>query len=377
MIYKEVFGEKLSALGLGCMRFPLVEGTEDVDMVATGNMVDYAIAGGVNYFDTAWFYHNGTSESVMGELLEKYPRNSYYLTTKFPGYTAKNLVRKEEIFEEQLKRCRTEYFDFYLCHTVNDDNVDLYVDPQYGLIPYLAEQKRLGRIRHLGFSNHGSLETVKKFIAACDGVMEFCQVQLNWLDWDFQKAGALVAYLNEIGMPIWVMEPLRGGSLCNLAPKYTNILQSIAPDRSLPAWGFRYLQTIPGVAVVLSGMSNMAQLQENMGIFRENAPLSTQEVQALMEISRDLTAANKIPCTKCKYCVAYCPQKLDIPGLIELYNGYAYTPGGFIAPEQVKELPAEQLPAACVGCGACEAVCPQKIEIRKMKDDFTARICHK
>jgi predicted aldo/keto reductase-like oxidoreductase len=213
--------------------------------------------------------------------------------------------------------------------------------------------------------------------AAYGDELEFCQVQLNWLDWDFQKAGALVEYLNVIQKPIWVMEPLRGGSLCNLAPKYTNILQSIAPDRSLPTWGFRYLQSISGVTVVLSGMSNMAQLTENVRIFGENTPLSTEEIDVLLKIGADMTASNKIPCTQCKYCVAYCPQKLDIPGLIEIYNGYEYTPGGFIAPEQVKDLSDAQKPSACIGCGACEQVCPQKIEIRAVMDDFTARICHK
>ena len=377
MIYKDFQQEKLSMLGLGCMRFPLIEGTEDVDLAATGEMVDYAIANGVNYFDTAWFYHNGKSESIMGQLLSKYPRESYYLATKFPGYSEKNLARKEEIFEEQLRRCQTDYFDFYLCHSVTDTSVELYLDPQYGLIPFLMEQKRLGRIRHIGFSNHGSLETVKRMFAAYGDVLEFCQVQLNWLDWDFQKANALVEYLNEIQVPIWVMEPLRGGSLCTLAPKYTNILQSLAPKRSLPEWGFRYLQSIPGVTVVLSGMSNMAQLKENVQIFGENAPLSTAAVDTLLKIGADITASNKIPCTKCNYCTAYCPQKLDIPGLIAIYNEYEYTPGGFIAPEQMKDLSEEQKPSACIGCGACEQVCPQKIEIRKMMDDFTARICHK
>ncbi len=377
MICKDFENEKISALGLGCMRFPLQEGTDQVDMVATGKMVDFAIAGGINYFDTAWAYHGGASEGIMGELLKKYPRESYYLATKFPGYDVKNMERKEDIFEEQLRRCQTDYFDFYLCHTVCESNIELYLDPQYGLIPFLVEQKKKGRIRHIGFSNHGSLEMVKRFLTAYGDVMEFCQVQLNWLDWDFQKAGALVEYLNEIQMPIWVMEPLRGGSLCTLAPKYINILQSLAADRSLPEWGFRYLQTIPGVTVVLSGMSNMEQLQENIRIFGENEPLSPDEIQALYEIGANITASNKLPCTKCNYCTEYCPQKLDIPRLIAVYNEYEYTPGGFIDPEQMKDITEEQKPSACIACGACEQVCPQKIEIRKMMDDFTARIRHK
>ena len=377
MIFKDFQTEKISALGLGCMRFPLQEGSDQVDMVTTGEMVDYAIAKGVNYFDTAWGYHGGMSERIIGELLKKYPRESFYLASKFPGFNGDNMAKKEEIFEEQLRKCQTDYFDFYLCHTVCESNINLYLDPQYGLIPYLLEQKKKGRIRHIGFSNHGSLETVKRFLAAYGDVMEFCQVQLNWLDWDFQQAGALVAYLNELHMPIWVMEPLRGGSLCTLAPKYMNILQNLAPDRSLPEWAFRYLETIPGVTVVLSGMSNMAQLRENVEIFGKMSPLTTDEVQTLLEIGADITASNKLPCTKCNYCTAYCPQKLDIPELIAVYNEYKYTPGGFIAPEQMKDFSEAQKPSACIGCGACEQVCPQKIEIRKMMEDFTARICHK
>lgn len=377
MIYKAFQNEKISALGLGCMRFPLLEGTDQVDVAATAEMVDYAIAQGVNYFDTAWLYHGGASERIMGELLKKYPRESYYLATKFPGYNTQNMEQKEEIFEEQLRKCQTDYFDFYLCHTVSEHNIDLYLDPQYGMIPFLVEQKKKGRIRHIGFSNHGSLDVVKRFLAEANGAIEFCQIQLNWLDWDFQKARDLVAYLNEVHVPIWVMEPLRGGSLCSLAPKYTNILQKLAPARSLPEWGFRYLETVPGVTVVLSGMSNMVQLRENVEIFGKIAPLTTPEVRTLLDIGADITASKKIPCTKCNYCTSECPQKLDIPGLIAIYNAYEYTPGGFIAPEQVKDLPDGQKPSACIGCGACEQVCPQKIEIRKIMGDFTARICHK
>jgi predicted aldo/keto reductase-like oxidoreductase len=191
MIYRDFQGLKLSALGMGTMRLPVMDGTfANIDEAEADKMVAYAIEHGVNYFDTAWGYHNGQSELVIGKLLSRYPRESYYLATKFPGYDAANWAKVEEIFEEQLKKCRVEYFDFYLVHNVCEMNIDAYLDPKYGIYDYLVQQKENGRIRHLGFSVHGSYDVMKRFLEAYGDKMEFCQIQLNYLDWSFQNAKA-------------------------------------------------------------------------------------------------------------------------------------------------------------------------------------------
>ena len=182
MIYNDFKGLRLSALGLGCMRLPCVNGDNSViDMQAAEQMVAYAMEKGVNYFDTAWGYHSGRSEPAMGELLSKYPRESFYLASKFPGYDVSNMDKVEEIFEKQLKRCKTDYFDFYLFHNVCEKNIDGYLDEKYGIYEYLMKQKKNGRIKHLGFSTHGSLSTIRRFLDAYGDAMEFCQLQVNWL----------------------------------------------------------------------------------------------------------------------------------------------------------------------------------------------------
>jgi predicted aldo/keto reductase-like oxidoreductase len=187
MIYKNFQDIKLSSLGMGCMRLP-VDANKEIDMAATAEMVEYAISRGVNYFDTAWGYHGGKSELAMGEILSHYPRESFYLASKFPGYDLKNMGKVEEIFEEQLRKCKVDYFDFYLFHNVCELNIDAYLDESYGIFEFLQKQLENGRIKHLGFSTHGTLETMGRFLDKYGKYMEFCQIQLNWLDWEFQNA---------------------------------------------------------------------------------------------------------------------------------------------------------------------------------------------
>ena len=214
MIYKEFQDLKLSALGMGAMRLPVLDGDDSkIDEKAAEKMIDYAMEKGVNYYDTAWGYHGGQSELVVGRALKKYPRESFFLADKFPGYDLSNMGKVEEIFEKQLEKCGVEYFDFYLFHNVCEMNIDAYLDEKYGTYEYLTAQKKNGRIRHLGFSVHGSYDVMKRFLEAYGSAMEFCQVQLNYLDWDFQDAKAKVELLAEYGIPVWVMEPLRGGQL--------------------------------------------------------------------------------------------------------------------------------------------------------------------
>ena len=371
MIYKEFQDIRLSSLGFGMMRLPGGCDNPQIDEAQTAEMIDYAIRNGVNYFDTAWGYHQGNSERVAGKLLSEYPRESYYLASKFPGYDVSNFGHVKEIFEEQLKKCRTEYFDFYLLHNIYEKNIDAYLDDAtYHTVSYLLEQKAKGRIRHLGFSAHGEYEVMERFLAAYGDKMEFCQIQLNYLDWHFQKADKKVELLNRHNIPIWVMEPLRGGRLASLPEDAASKLKALRPEETVPGWAFRFLQSIPGVTMVLSGMSDLPQMKENIATFSEDKPLSNEELDALVGIADDMVQGGILPCTACRYCTSYCPQGLDIPRLLALYNEHTFTGGGFLAPMAVEALPEDKRPSACVACRSCEAVCPQQIKISEAMAAF-------
>ena len=375
MIYKDFQGMKLSALGMGAMRLPVSDGDDArIDEQAAAAMVDYAMAHGVNYYDTAWGYHNGNSELVMGKALGKYPRDRYYLADKFPGYDLSNMDKVEEIFERQLEKCGVSYFDFYLFHNVCEMNIDAYLDPKYGIYDYLMKQKKAGRIRHLGFSAHGSYDVMKRFLEAYGKDMEFCQIQLNYLDWKFQDAKAKTELLGEYGIPVWVMEPLRGGKLASLAPADEETLKKLRPEEEIPAWAFRFLQSVPSVIVTLSGMSNMEQMQANIRTYEEEKPLNPREMEALLSIADSMVGKIALPCTACHYCVSHCPQELDIPGLLSLYNEHCFTEGGFIAPMAMMAIPEDKRPGSCIGCRSCEAVCPQQIKISEAMADFAQKL---
>ena len=376
MIYRDFQGLKLSALGFGTMRLPTIGGVySKIDEKAAAEMFDYAIQHGVNYFDTAWGYHDGESENTDGKILSKYPRESFYLASKFPGYDLSNFGRVEEIFEKQLKKCRVDYFDFYLFHNVCEMNIDAYLNEEkYGTYSYLMEQKKNGRIRHLGFSAHGSLAVIERFLEKYGKDMEFCQLQINYLDWEFQNAKGKVELLKKYNIPVWVMEPVRGGKLASLAAEDEKKLKSLRPDDSIASWAFRFLQALPEVKVILSGMSDMKQVKDNIKTFEEAKPLNAEESAALDAIAREMLAKTSLPCTACRYCTSHCPKHLDIPELIKLYNEHRFTGGGFIAPMVVSALTEEKRPSACIGCRSCEKVCPQQIKISEMMKDFTARL---
>lgn len=374
MIYKPFEDLKLSTLGLGAMRLPLIDGDDaNIDVPATEKMVAYAMEKGVNYYDTAWGYHNGNSETVLGKVLSEYPRESFYLASKFPGYDLSNMPKVQEIFEKQLEKCGVDYFDFYLFHNVCEMNIDAYLDEKYGIFEYLMAQKQAGRIRHLGFSVHGSLSVMKRFLDAYGEHMEFCQIQLNYVDWSFQDAKAKVELLNELSIPIWVMEPLRGGKLAKLPKEAEETLTALRPNETVPAWAFRFVQSLPGVTVTLSGMSNMEQLQANIETFEADKPLNETEMRALLDIA-DGMLGGKLPCTACRYCVSHCPKGLDVPMLLELYNEHVFTGGGFLAPMALMAVPEDKHPSACVGCHSCEKVCPQQIRISEAMSDFTTKL---
>ena len=371
MYYNRFQNIELSALGLGCMRLPVIDGDDSrPDEAAVEEMVAYAMQNGVNYYDTAWGYHSGNSEKVIGKALAKYPRESFYLASKFPGYDLSNMDKVEEIFEKQLEKCGVEYFDFYLFHNVCEMNINQYLDPEYGIFDYLVKQKKNGRIRHLGFSAHGSYEVVERFLKAYGSEMEFCQLQINYIDWEFQNAVKKVELVKSYGLPVFVMEPVRGGKLAKLDAHYEAKLREMRPDESTVAWAFRFLQTVDA-CVVLSGMSDFEQLRQNVEIFSEKKPLSDSEMNTLLGIARDMVNPKTVPCTACRYCTTHCPLELDIPFLLNLYNEHFYSDGGFIAPMALMSLADDKQPSACIGCRSCEAVCPQQIKISEALASFS------
>ncbi len=357
------FQEKtLPLLGFGCMRLPLLPGGKagDIDEEETRKMVSFAMENGCNYFDTAYPYHDGESERVMGKILSEYPRESYFLADKFPGHQIQESYDPKEVFEDQLKKCGVEYFDFYLLHNVYENSIHTYFDSRWKIVEYFIEQKRLGRIRHLGFSTHGSLDIMKAFLDRFGKEMEFCQIQLNYLDWSLQNAAAKVQLLNERNLPIWVMEPLRGGKLVNLKEEEKKLLTEKNPTVSPIEQAFRFLQEIPGVGVILSGMSNFSQLKENLGYFEERKPLCAEETETLFAVAEKIK--NSVPCTSCRYCAKDCPMGLDIPMLISAFNELSVVKT-FNTSMRIECLPEEKKPTACIGCGLCAKNCPQLIDI--------------
>ena len=370
MITGNFQNDTLSLLGFGTMRFPLKE-DKTVDEEQVQAMVDYAMAHGVNYFDTAYPYHDGASEGIIGRALSRYPRESFRLADKYPGHQIATSYDPAAIFEEQLKKCGVEYFDYYLLHNVYERSAQVYMDPKWGIWDYFREQKRLGRIKHLGFSSHSNLETLKEFLDYCGEDVDFCQIQLNYLDWTLLRGKEQYDLLTERGIPVWVMEPVRGGKLARLPEESEARLKALRPDESIPAWGFRFLQGLPNVKMILSGMSSMEQMVDNVKTFETRIPLTEEELSALMETAEGLKEG--VPCTACRYCVKSCPMGLDIPFLLELSNS-ARIAEALTVVMRVQGLPEEKQPTACIGCGACAQNCPQKIDIPGELAAFSERM---
>lgn len=371
MIYSDFQGKQLSLLGFGTMRLPLVPGgtVADIDQAEVERMVAYAIKNGVNYFDTAYPYHGSMSEVAIGRALSAYPRESFYLADKYPGHQISSSYDPAGVFEDQLKKCGVDYFDFYLMHNVNEHSIRTYKDEKWHIIDYFVEQKRLGRIKHLGFSCHGGVENIREFLDAYGEHMEFCQIQLNYLDWTLQDAKGKYELLTQRGIPVWVMEPVRGGKLAKLPAAEAERLTALHPGESVPSWGFRWLQGLSNVKMVLSGMSELAQMVDNVSTFRERRPLSESENELLMEIAERLKDA--VPCTGCRYCCAGCPKQLDIPMLIRLYNDVKLEPSLNLS-MRVDVIAEDKRPQSCIGCGKCRAICPQGIDVPKLMKEMPA-----
>lgn len=371
MIYNDFKELKISGMAMGTMRLPQnSKDPGDINEKETFEMVDYAMANGVNYYDTAWGYHSGNSEIVMGKALARHPREKFYLADKFPGYDLANMSKVEEIFEKQLEKCQVDYFDFYLIHNLCELNVDEYLNPANGIKEYMKKQLENGRIKHLGFSIHAGMEVFDKFMEYYGDLMEFCQIQLNYLDYEFQDAKAKIKKLRELGMGVWVMEPVRGGKLADLGEPFNSRLKAMKPDKPIVDWAYMFLQSIPEVVTVLSGASSLEQIKYNIKAFEKKEQLNEKQFEELLQVARDMTVPGSVPCTSCRYCIDHCPQGLDIPHLLNLYNEEKFTKGGFIAPMALGAIEKDKKPESCLGCGACQQVCPQGIKIAEVMKDF-------
>jgi predicted aldo/keto reductase-like oxidoreductase len=357
-------------LGMGCMRLPRLDPNEEkIDRVQTQKMVDYAIAHGVNYFDTAYMYHRGESEKVIGPALSKYPRDSYHLVSKMPGWLCKTEEDVRKIFQKQLDRCGVDYFDFYLCHNLSEDFEPYYYDEKLNIINVLEEFRAEGKIKYLGFSSHAGVEVLEKF--AKHHPWDFAQIQLNYLDWEYQDAKRQYEILTELGLPVVVMEPVRGGRLANLCPEANALLQEQAPDKSLASWAIRFAASHENVLTVLSGMSDMAQMQDNIATIENFQPITEEERELLFKAAGLLREKALVPCTGCRYCNE-CPKELDIPALISIYNEYELGHNVFNLAD-VNKFEEARRPDQCIGCGQCAEHCPQKIKIPEVMEDL-ARI---
>ena len=370
MIYREFKDKKLSLLGFGAMRLPQNE-DGSIDQELTEKMIDYALEKGVNYIDTAFPYHASLSEVAVGKALAKYPRDSYYLATKYPGHVIADSFDPEATFELQLKKCGVEYFDFYLLHNIYEKSLATYEDPKWGIIDYFVKQKELGRIKHLGFSTHGDLPLIKYFVEKYGDVIEFCQIQLNYLDWTLQGAKEKYEYLTSVGMPVIVMEPVRGGKLATLPDEERAKLPRSREETSDASYALRFLHGLDNVRVVLSGMSDLEQVIDNCNTFEKSDPLTEEELEKLLDVAEGFK--DSVPCTACRYCCDGCPAGLDIPYLLGKFNQIRAGNAATVF-MQLDNLEEDKMPKACIGCGKCTQVCPQNIDIpaefKKMNEEI-------
>lgn len=370
MIEKRLFcGEKISRLGMGNMRLPQKsDGT--IDKEKGFEIIDYLYEHGVNYYDTAYVYHHGESEEFIGEALAKYPRDTWYIASKTPGHLVNPDYAPAEMFERQLKRAEIDYYDFFLLHNVSEKTIDTYTDPELRVLEYFLEQKAKGRIKHLGISTHGQPDMIESYMKRYGEHIEFVQLQINYIDWTLQNAKEKYDYITGLNKPIIVMEPCRGGKLAALSEDAERKLKEACPDNSIASWAYRYVGSLDNAAIILSGISTMEQAVDNVKTFDDFKPLNEDESRLLDSVSEEMMTL--VPCTGCGYCVDGCPQSLNIPRLLKLYNDSKFAPS-LTSNMALIALPEDQRPSACIECGACAAVCPQEIDIPGAMMDFVEK----
>ena len=294
MIYRNFKDKKLSMLGFGTMRLPLKDGGK-IDEEHTRRMVDFALENGVNYFDTAYPYHGGMSERIIGKILSEYPRESYYLATKYPGHMISEDYDPAATFEEQLQKCGVSYFDFYLLHNVYENSIKVYRDERWGIVDYFLKQRSIGRIKHLGFSSHGQTDNLRDFLDEYGKEMEFCQIQLNYLDWTMQNAKEKYELLTERNIPVWVMEPVRGEKLTGGEVERKMGLREICPKDSAAAVAFKFIHRLDNVTTVLSGMSNLDQMRENMRLLKNRIRWMMIRLRSCLPLQKILKILCRVP----------------------------------------------------------------------------------
>lgn len=352
-------GIETSLLGFGCMRFP-VKADGSIDEELSEKMLDLAMASGVTYYDTAYPYHNGDSEPFLGRILDKYDRSSYYLATKLPCWQVASMEDAKRIFNEQLERLHKDYIDFYLLHALNKDRWSAM--KKLGVPDYCRQLKKEGKIRYFGFSFHDDYETFEDILNY--GGWDFCQIQYNYMDTEEQAGDRGYTLAKKLGVPLVVMEPVKGGSLASLPDEIAKQLKNARPLQSVASWALRWVGTHENVKVVLSGMSSMEQVEDNLKTFKNFMPLSSDEQALITDTAETLKGRIRNGCTACRYCMP-CPAGVNIPRNFAIWNHYNVYGGK----EQLKEAWNERIPDSekayhCVRCGKCESVCPQKLNIR-------------
>lgn len=352
-------------LGFGLMRLPQKDGK--VDYATAEKMVAKAMAAGCNYFDTAYMYHGGESERFVGDVLSKYPRDSYFLTSKMPIAMMNSASDNERIFKEQLERTKAGYFDFYFMHWLNAAHWEK--AKSFGTLEFMKKMQAEGKIRRLGFSFHGEPETLE--IIAKAFPWDLVQIQLNYLDWELCRSGEQYEVLSKLGIPISVMEPLKGGTLVRLTPDSKKIFEQANPNASIASWGLRYVASLPNIQVVLSGMSAIEHMEDNLRTFSPLVPLSDDERKVIAQALVAYRKSGAVPCTVCRYC-SPCPVGVDIPRNLALLN---QVKGGlplFHAKLVYDAMQEDSRASSCVACGACKKKCPQSIDIPKYMKEIAA-----
>ena len=362
----------VSLLGYGLMRLPLKDrrNQAEIDKEKAQELIDRAMAGGVNYYDTAWVYHQGMSERFAGEALKKYPRESYNLADKMPVWEVKSLDDAKRIFQEQLDRCQVDYFDFYLLHSLNGGAWPNVRD--LGALEYARKMREEGKVKYLGFSFHGDNKDLA--VIADEGGWDFAQIQLNYFDWD-DYSKEQYEILTSHNIPVIVMEPLKGGELANLQPKTLEMLTNARPGTTGAQWAFEFIASLPNVLTILSGMTYMEHVEENLKTFSPIEPLGEEGKELLVKVKEFMKEEGKIPCTTCRYCTP-CPAGVAIPDIFKMYNNYRSSLVKWMSQREYFQLEKGSRADACVECGACLKKCPQKInipeELKRVHKEFTS-----